>query len=404
MTLAEILDRRKSVADQLTSPPPETFHTTVERLSKESSLKLEEVMSPELRIGGVTAHWGQKYEREKIDQIVREIFGNVDELKGDTGFGEIYRVPEGYSYEKAAEEEMRVIKRLVERTLELNNWRQDQVKALYFAGSPVKTNRFGFDYGAAIAQASGLTHLLKDERIYNYFLACNSAGCALKDILIKEEGKVLLIAVEGLTKQAGGLREESTDPLSARIFSDAAAAIGVEPNKTLTHLLGEHMEVEDENGALAATPAWQEIVDLQGPLIQKKGNILLIRLPEPPERYKLWMRGEETTRLFLRIARDLMEIVYQQFKEEYPGEEIKMIIAHHPSRGVNLLIGRRFENIGVEAPMPWVINDGNSSGATSLVAFVRLLNEFNPGDRFLFASFGAGASADFWVGEFGKTG
>jgi 3-oxoacyl-[acyl-carrier-protein] synthase III len=383
-------------------PLPETIETTVEQLSAHSVLKLETVEKGELGIGGTTAHWGQRYTSEEIDEIVRKVFGDVDELKGNTGFEEIYRVPESYSYEDAIEEEMGVIKRLVEKTLELNNWERGQVEALYFAGSPVKLPNFGLDYGAAIAKETGLTHLTPEMDIHNYFLACNAAGRALKDILIREEKKVLLLAGEGLTKQAGGLMEKKTDVLSARIFSDAAAAIGVEPNKTLTYLLGEHMEIEDKRGALAATPAWQELVDPGGDLIQKRGNISLIRLPQPPKNKILEMRGKETTKIFLKIACDLAEKVYQLFEDEYPGEEIKMIIAHHPSRGVNLLVERRLERMNIKIPMPWVVNDGNSSGATSLVAFVRLLNQFSPGDRFLFASFGAGASADFWVGEFSK--
>jgi len=51
--------------------------------------------------------------------------------------------------------------------------------------------------------------------------------------------------------------------------------------------------------------------------------------------------------------------------------------------------------------MPWVVNDGNSSGSTTLIAFVRLMEQFSPGDHIMIASFGAGISVDVFVVEVG---
>lgn len=197
---------------------------------------------------------------------------------------------------------------------------------------------------------------------------------------------------------------EKADPLSLQFFSDGAAAIGVVPKISLTHLLGESKAVEDVKGALAAVEPWRELIDPEGELIQKAGNITLIRLPQPPEEMQIFMKGWETTKLFLRNIPPSIQRVYEQHREQYPEKDIKMIVAHHPSIGVSSLIKGKLEKKGIDIEMPWVVNDGNSSGATTLIAFVRLMERFSPGDHVMIASFGGGISIDTFVIEIGKIG
>jgi len=395
-------ERDRSIPDQLTLPTPEHF-VTEESLLEYSIPKLEKIKCPELRMAGATARWGQKYKEEEIEAIIARVFSEESMDFGDTEFSEIYRVPEDYSPEQAFKEEMMMVKKLVDSTLKLNDWKPEQVDALYFGGSPLILP----DYGSAIAQATGLTHLNPKTDIFNYYLACNAGGRALKDALINPnlQGKnVLVIAVEGLTRQAEGFDKQKSDYLSMRVFSDGAAAVGVVPGKTLTHLLGEFMAVEDKKGALAAIGAWRDFLDPIGKLIQVVDNITMIRLPTPPDGKKISMQGWGTTKLFLRNVPPVIKKVYEQHREQYPEKEIKIIVAHHPSFGVNELIKRKLKKMGIETRMPWVVNDGNSSGATTLIAFVRLMEELNPGDHILVASFGAGISIDVFVAKVGGAG
>lgn len=392
----------RSIPDQLTLPTPE-HSVTEESLLEYSIPKLEKIKRPELGMAGAAAHWGQKYEEEEIEAIIARVFDKESIDFGDTGFNEIYRVPEGYSLEQAFEEEMMMVKRLVNSTLKLNNWKPKQVDALYFGGSPLILP----DYGYAIARATGLTHLDPKLNIFNYYLACNAGGRALKDALINpnlQEKNVLVIAVEGLTRQVEGFDKQKSDYLSMRFFSDGAAAVGVVPGKTLTHLLGESKAVEDKKGALAAVGTWRNLVDPKGDLIQVVENITMIKLPTPPDGKRISMQGWETAKLFLRNVPPVIEKVYKQHREQYPEKEIEMIVAHHPSFGVNELIKGKLKKMGIKTRMSWVVNDGNSSGATTLIAFVRLMEELNPGDHILVASFGAGISIDVFVAKIGGTG
>lgn len=390
--------RNRLLLDQLTLLTPETS-LKVESLSERSVLKFEEIKYPELRMAGAAAHWGQRYGGEEIEAIITRVYGEEMEF-GETGFSEIYRVPESHSPEQVFEDEMEMVKRLVGSVLELNQWEPEQVDALFFGGSPLILP----DYGYAIAQATGLIHLDPEINIFNYYLACNAGGRALKDALINPnlQGKnVLVIAVEGLTKQAQGFDKEKGDHLSMRYFSDGAAAIGLVPGTSLTHVLGEFWAVEDKD-ALAAIPAWQSLLDLDGELIQVVDNITMIKLPIPPDNKQIWMKGGGTTRLFLRNVPPVVEKTYRRYKEQYPEKEIKMILAHHPSSGVNRLIKGKLQKKDIEIPMPWVVNDGNSSGSTTLIAFVRLMEQFNPGDHIMVTSFGAGISVDVFVVKVGE--
>jgi len=378
-----------------------TLLETRDRSVPHSILSLERVTRPEVGMAGAAARWGQKYEEEEIEAIIARVFGKESMDFGNTGFSEIYRVPEGYSPEQAFEEEMMMMERLVNSTLELNSWKPEQVDALCFGGSPLILP----DYGYAIAQATGLTHLKPKTDIFNYYLACNAGGRALKDALTNSQEKnVLVVAMEGLTRQVEGFDKQKSDPLSMRVFSDGAAAVGVVPGKTLTHLLGESKAVEDKHGALAAIGAWRDLLDSEGDLIQVVNNITMIRLPSPTDGKKISMKGWETTKLFLRNVPPVIKRVYEQHREQYPEKEIKMIVAHHPSLGVSELIKGKLKKMGIETPMPWVVNDGNSSGATTLIALVRLMKEFNPGDHIMVASFGAGISIDVFVVKVGGAG
>jgi len=321
MALLEARDQ--PAPDQLKLPTSETV-LAFESLSEYSMLKLEEIRRPELKMAGVAAHWGQRYGEKEIDSIIAQIFADEALELGDTGFSEIYRVPEGYSYEQAFEDEIMMVRKMVSSSLTLNEWKPEQVEALYFGGSPLILP----DYGYAIAQVTGLTHLNPKTDIFNYYLACNAGGRALKDALVNPnlQGKnVLVVAVEGLTKQVEGFDKQKGDQLSMRFFSDGAAAVGLVPGRSLIHLLGKFRAVEDKAGALAAVPSWKRLMDPDGELIQEVDNLMMIRLPTPPEGKKIWMKGWQTTKLFLRNVPPVIKKAYRRYRKKYPEKEIKMI-------------------------------------------------------------------------------
>lgn len=383
----------------LTLAKPEVM-TMIEPLSKDSELKLETIMHPEIGMAGAVAHWGRRYPKEEIESIIREKFGE-DKVAPETGFDEIWRAPPEYTAEEILAEEKRVVKRLVEETLALNGWEPGEVDFLFFGGSPLSHPEKGLihrDYGGAIAQATGMSHLDPEKDIFNYYLYCNAGGRALREALTRpdlEGKKGLILTVEGLTRQMREFDSQKSDALSPQVFSDAAAGIGVVPKKNLTYLLGESGEVRDK-GLLAAVEPYQELIDRQGDLIQKRGNIEFIQLPQPPEGMHINMLGGPTARMFLRDVPPVGKKVFRQHQEKYPGKEIKFVVAHHPSKIMKQGIERR-----LELPIPWVVRDGNSSGATTLMAFLRLMKEFSPGDHVMIVSFGAGISWDVFVMEIG---
>lgn len=394
MTLLEARERSVGV---LTLARPEV-RETVERLSEHSTLKLETVKHPEIGMAGAVAHWGRRYPKEEIESIIKEKFGQ-DKVTPETGFDELHRVPPDYTPKQIVAEEMRVVQRLVEAILALNGWKPKEVEALFFGGSPLSHPDKGLihrDYGGAIAQETGMTHLDPEKDIFNYYLYCNAGGRALREALTRsdlEGKKVLILTIEGLTRQMREFSPQKSDALSPQVFSDGAAGMGVVPKKNLRYLLGESGEMRDK-GALAAVEPYQELINREGDLIQVEDNIEYIQLPQPPEGMHVRMHGGLTAKMFLRNVPPAGKRVFRQHQEKYPGKEIKFVVAHHPSKIMKEGIERR-----LELPIPWVVKDGNSSGATTLIAFLRLMKEFSPGDHVMIVSFGAGISWDVFVVE-----
>jgi len=78
-----------------------------------------------------------------------------------------------------------------------------------------------------------------------------------------------------------------------------------------------------------------------------------------------------------------------------PEKSISVAIAHHANFKINALKGKQLQKIGINFPIPWLLNDfGNVCAASNIIAFMRQLPLVKPGDHVLFDGFGAGTYYD----------
>lgn len=367
---------------------------------EKTTLKLTIVNCPQTGLIGAQAHFGRRLTKEEVDEAIR---GLGLEPARETGFLELYRTPDDQPSEGAYLEEITTVGTLVNSVLYLNKLPPEEINALYFAGSPIRQPDGSCvkDTGFLIAKVCGLTHLNPQRDIRNFYLACNAGGRALRRLLNNPNlfGKnVLLVGMEDLTREVRGFDLKKADPLSLQFFSNGAFALLVIPGKNLTYLVGKSIEIEDEKGALPGIEPWRELIKhRQGDLIQMNGNIEFIRLPQPEQGKQLWMDAFTTTKTMLKHIPDLVEEVLDQYTAQYPNKKIRGIIPHHASYGIFKGLQKR-----VNIPMEWVVTEGNSSGTTTMIAFIRKMKDFAPGDHIMIASFGAGFSFDVFVVEIGK--
>lgn len=390
------LNEEISVVEGLTRMfPEEKYSVTKERLSESSVLQLEKIKSPEIGIAGAVVRVGQRYTKKELDAEIGKEFGD-DFVVGDTGFKEIWRVPPEYTFEDIYREEMMAIKTLADSTLELNNWKPEEIEALYFAGSPIippyYTDKMAkeilLNYGNVIANTTGLGHLVEEGMAFCCFGACNAGGHAVKKLLTESQfkgKKTLLLVYEGLTKQIKGFDKTKADHLSHYFFSDGGVALGVIPDKTLTYLLGE-LGTEEDRDALRVFESWSLLIDdREGPLVQRKGNTTFVRLAQPPEEMVLCMEGGVTTKRILRYITPSVKRVEEAHRESYPEQKVKFRLPHVASSGVVTGL-EHFTGFKLNC----MVDDGNSSGATTLINFARHLLFLERGDHVMLASFGAG--------------
>ena len=114
------------------------------------------------------------------------------------------------------------------------------------------------------------------------------------------------------------------------------------------------------------------------------------------------MKGVPTTKFFIKNTAPIIKQVVEAHAALSPDHGIDHVVAHHASLPVIEGLKRRLQKDGIELDIPWVVPDGNSSGATTLIALARQMSDFKEGDHVLIASFGAGASFSVFVVEIGR--
>jgi 3-oxoacyl-[acyl-carrier-protein] synthase III len=77
------------------------------------------------------------------------------------------------------------------------------------------------------------------------------------------------------------------------------------------------------------------------------------------------------------------------------SEALVTAVVHHANLKINRLKEKHLQKLGINLSMPWVLSEfGNVSAASNMIAFLRQLPSFHPGDHILFDGFGAGTYYD----------
>lgn len=302
--------------------------------------------------------------------------------------------------------------RLGRQALEANGW--DKAEHLYVATStaPDEIRKW----------AEKIAYLLDIEDMRLSCLACNGGGAAIFDSCREPElanDRVLILAVEAL-----GYFANPKTAADLAIFGNGGGAIAYRPRQI--HVFnGKTVIVRDEKGVIRPPktydlppagerikpPEWYEVRDGGEEVFacSKKGVFMSLPQPEAGNPY-MRMDGEETAKFFKYLVLG----VQQEVLEEYYGshtEPVEICISHQPSGVINRHNARGLwrwlkdeglpiidQNTGI----PWVMDKvgmGNASSATVLIALATLAPALKPQQRFLFTSFGVGASVTAFVGE-----
>lgn len=362
-----------------------------------SQIRLEENKNELLGIHGVAAHWGERVSVPKLRFKMAEITGKKLTDLNDPGFSHIYRSSYNLTLEQAVAEEVLSVNKMLDTLFKNSGWNPAEVDcfALGCGTPPV------YKYGKELADANGMTAAA----IFDEAAACNSVGHLLREIFNRnlDHKKVVVAGVEGMTRLIRDPYDlTQADPVSMMTFGNAAAAVNIIPGENLRLITSLNGEYRDTQRNLAATSTYD--FDEQGPMFQieetNNGFMEKCWLPKP-DRGRIDMRTNGTTREFLRLLDEMVPQIVGDYKK-IDDRPIKFIVSHHPSFGMILLLKRHLERSGINIEIPWVVDDGNSSGATSLVALVRLLDRLLPGDVFMYLSFGAGITATALIFEAGK--
>lgn len=348
----------------------------------------------DLPLSVVAVHWGQI-----VPTDLR--LGEGDGLRI---FDRLYWTNPSLTYEQAVRQEIEVALSLGRRVLGLLDFDPAEVSHLTFgSGTPINP-QIHFE----LAKALGLEKVVADpdRNITVSFSACNGGCDALVRGYTKTQTKgepVLSIALEGLTRIIGPKRLK-TDSLSEVTFSNGAAAFFGIPDTSFTCLTNTFISEVDVKGALKAVDPYVVIMDLNNPSIVQTvmhyGEVTSVRMPEPSAGFGIEMNGPDVAKFFLRfLNKVLLKAMedYAKLRAEHPEfglpAQPKFIVPHHASPAVVGGIERVSNRLGLEGEMPWLVTEGNSSAATTMIAFGRLIPRLEQGDVVMLISFGAGATA-----------
>jgi 3-oxoacyl-[acyl-carrier-protein] synthase III len=112
-------------------------------------------------------------------------------------------------------------------------------------------------------------------------------------------------------------------------------------------------------------------------------------------------------KLFVRTGVQVARDAYLAYREKMEqlgttGKSLAVAIVHHANYKINLLKQKHLQNEGISLSMPWLVSDfGNVSAASNMIAFLRKLPDFKPGDHILIDGFGAGTYYDTLAVELG---
>lgn len=344
---------------------------------------------------GVNAHWGERIPRNDLVERIKIAYPNTP-LQNSTGFDVIWHQADETSREQGIQDELEVGKLLIETVIKSNGWKPEEVAGLFIgSGVPVADDPRYQDYARTLG---GMVGMRQDAYFDNMYAACASGGHQLIKALTREDmqgEKVVVAGLEGISYLTENFDPKLADSLSMEFFGNGAAAKGVIPGKTMTVLSQAHRVVRDKDEVLAAHMTYRDMMDPNGETLQSRGNTRMIVMPTPKDGMRITMEGPSTGLFFIRNTLDLVEELYKEHLERWEHFPVDFSSQHHPSETVFKNFQKRANRLGISVPTPWVVNDGNSSAATSLIAHNRNAgNLARPGSVELFVTYGAGGSFD----------
>ncbi len=386
-------------------------------------LGLEAVTNSRLGIGGVYGSWGQSYDNANLPALVGERIGHNLESEdvlnlSELGFDFRQHVPT-LSPADHLQLELEIGTQLLKRALQTCGWNASNVDGVLIGISgPVST-----DYVSRISQMAGIPESALKVSVHK---ACDGSMGALHLVLNPELSrpgqlniaerlrgkKVLVGGIEGLSRFVSG----ATDKNALQLFGNGMGVIGVVPGETMKLLVGRTFENYDEEGLLAVRMSYphSRLMGASGSMIdivQDDENTIRIAglMNEPKNGESIEMAGlMGMVKLFVRSGVQVVEDVYREYqslmeKLGQSGKSITLGIVHHANYKINALKAKHLSKLGIEFPMPWLLNDfGNVSAASNIIAFLRKLPEINLGDHILFDGFGAGTYYDVMAVSMGE--
>jgi 3-oxoacyl-[acyl-carrier-protein] synthase III len=376
---------------------------------------MESITNSALGIGGAYGAWGASCNNQQLPAFVERRLGapladtdimNLSEL----GFVSRHHIPDLTDAEHV-ELEVEVGARLLKQAARANGWDPAEVKGVLIGNSgPVSQ-----DFVEQIARRAGVSadalivsvHKACDGSMGALHLALNPELAAPDQFNIAEElagKKVLVGGLEGLSRFTAHAKDKN----ALQLFANGAGVIGIVPGETMKLLAGKSFENYDEEGLLQVRmyyPHSKEMIPGKSLLEVYQEAPRHVRVSgmmhEPADGMPIVMAGlMGMVKLFVRSGVQVVTEVFEEYsalmeKVGTPERKIEVGIVHHANYKINLLKAKQLSKVGIEYPMPWLLNDfGNVSAASCMIAFLRQLPNIQPGDHVMFDGFGAGTYYD----------
>lgn len=386
-------------------------------------LGMEGVYNPEVGIGGAYGSWGQSYSNSNLPPFVERRLGeplNAEDVLNLSELGFDYRqhIPD-LTEAQHLELELEVGSRLLQRALQVCGWNPSEVEGVLIGLSGPVSN----DYVRQISHMAGIpdaalkvsVHKACDGSMGALHLALNPELSRSAPLNVAEhlQGKKVLVGgIEGLSRFTNG----SKDKNALQLFGNGMGVIGVVPGENMKFLVGKSVENYDEEGLLAVRMYYPHsrpelTADSLVDVVQDEVNHIRIAglMNEPKDGASIEMAGlMGMVKLFVRTGVQVVADVYNEYQSMMErigqsGKSITMGIVHHANFKINALKAKHLSKLGIEFPMPWLLNDfGNVSAASNIIAFLRQLPEIKLGDHILFDGFGAGTYYDVMAVSMGE--
>jgi 3-oxoacyl-[acyl-carrier-protein] synthase III len=385
---------------------------------------IEKISHVTTGIGGAYGTWGEGYDNQSLFEFISQKLGKALSKEeqmdlSSLGFTSRHHTS-GLSDEQQLDLEVAFGARLLREAANASGWETGEVEGVLIGTSAPLAN----DYTHRIASQAGVpesalkisVHKACDSSVGSLHLAMNPdlpENKRLKKNIARElwGKKILVGGIEGLSRFV----QRSRDIFAYQLFGNGAGVIGVIPGKTLKFLVGNDYENFDKQGVLSVSMTYphsgkkaegESLLDVSDTgeddfhisgLMHEPDDGSSINMAGPMGMVKLFVRTG------VQVVRDVY-LAYQDLKNELGQFEknIRVTVVHHANKKINALKAKHLENEGIKLSMPWIVSEfGNVSAASNMIAFLRELPSFKPGDHILIDGFGAGTYYDVLAVDIG---